>query len=355
MLETNNLSGPLGTPEEYPLPAQPLFSVIIPVRNEEKHIERCLRSLQRLQFAPRQFEVLVVDNGSTDRTVEIASSYEKKLPLRVLEKKDAYISAVRNTGAAVARGRYLAFLDADCEVPVHWLNRASQLVSDGLGGAFGSFYLIPDGSSWIARYWYGEREKKGSGEVSYLPSGDLFISSQIFNQVGGFNESIQTNEDFELCQRVRTAGFPITCVPELGVIHWGTPQTMAQFFRKNRWHGMHVFRVFLRNLPALYNLKAVAFAFYTLLCLAGILIGVIVGIQTGKFLLLGSLIIALLVPSLLLAAAVAASSRRPIAIVPLAALYFAYGVARASSLMEWQNWVDGIAGGTKNSDRIRRN
>jgi glycosyltransferase involved in cell wall biosynthesis len=316
-----------------------LFSVVIPVRNEEKNIGKCLDSLCHLQFASELFEVIVVDNGSTDRTRAVAATFGNALILQVLSHPNVYISALRNAGAAVARGKYLAFLDADCEVRPDWLSVAERALSQDDRGVCGAFYLIPDRSSWVARHWYRIRGNKAAGEMSYLPSGDLFVSWQVFQTIRGFNESIQTNEDYEFCQRILAGGLPVRCVPELGVIHWGTPQSLSEFFKKNRWHGMHVFRVFLRNLPGLHNLKAVALALYTLFCVLGILAAGLAGIKSGDFRMLVAFVLAILAPPVLLGLLAAVSSRRLQTALPMAVLYLTYALARACCLVDWRTWV----------------
>jgi glycosyltransferase involved in cell wall biosynthesis len=317
---------------------KPLFSIIIPVRNEEHNIAKCLSALSNLQTVPHLFEIIVVDNGSTDRTREVAAGFVSTLGLQVLEWPNAYIAAVRNAGAAVAQGKYLAFLDSDCEVLPDWLAQAWLAISRGITGVFGSYYLIPKGSSWIARYWNEVHDKSKAGEVPYLPGGDLFVSRELFQTVRGFDETIQTNEDYEFCQRIRSTGHPITCIPELAVIHWGTPQSLVAFYRKNRWHGMHVFRVFLRNPPALHNVKPIALALYTLCCILGLLISIGIVLQGGSLRYFDAFFLALLVPPLALGIRSAASARRLEAVVPLATLYLAYGLARASAIVDWRHW-----------------
>src|SRR5437868_13548732 len=103
-------------------PASPLelkmtgaeISVVIPVRNEEKVIRRCLDALAENEFPSRRFEVIIVDNGSCDRTLQIVRTFGERLELKILVMEKGHISALRNRGAAEARGRVLAFLDADC-------------------------------------------------------------------------------------------------------------------------------------------------------------------------------------------------------------------------------------------------
>src|SRR5262249_12556065 len=163
------------------------------------------------------------------------------------------------------------------------LSNASDCIKAYSPNVFGCYYLIPEQSSWIARNWYDERDKKNAGKVPYLPAGDLFVARDVYQKLGGFDETIQTNEDYEFCQRADRSGSQVYCCPALGVVHWGTPQTLGQFFKKHRWHGMHVFRVFLRNLPALFNLKPVALALYTLFIVTLFLAGVVLFATKGQF------------------------------------------------------------------------
>jgi glycosyltransferase involved in cell wall biosynthesis len=327
------------------LSGTPLFSVVVPVRNEENNLHRCLDSLARMRCDPALFEIIVVDNGSTDSSVKVAQSFTGILALSVLQKPKGYISAVRNAGASVARGKYLAFLDADCEVRSDWLEQASHFASKGAEGILGSSYLIPAESSWIARNWY-ERERKTAGEVSFVPSGDLFVRRELFLKIGGFDETIQTNEDYDFCRRVRRAGFPVTSLPALGVVHWGTPQSLGRFFHKHRWHGTHVFRVFLRGLPAFYNGRAISLAFYTMFCLLGIVMGVAMWIRSGQSRVLAVFLAGLFAPPMLLGFRDAVISRRLRAALPLMILYLTYAFARVSCLLDWRIWVGVTNNGT---------
>ncbi len=323
-------------------------SVIIPAHNEEKVLGLCLDSLARMDYPAQCFEVIVVDNGSTDRTKEVAESFAPRLNLKVLEK-EGKISAVRNCGARTARGEIFAFTDADCEVPKDWLTRGTTLCTSPKTGIVGAHGLIPENSSWVARHWYGGVAANKQGEVSYVPALDLLVPRSVFFKVGGFDESIQTNEDFEFCQRVRAAGYVIQGHPEIAVVHLGTPQSFRAFFRKQRWHGTHVFRVFLRNISKLHNARAVFFALYTLLSLAGMAAGAAVSAWTGRYRLLAlSLGALVLVPFLLsLRMSLGRKSLRPL--LPLTVLHVAYGIARAICLLEvskwWGSWKNGTRSG----------
>jgi len=315
-------------------------SIIIPALNEEKMIGRCLESLAKLDFARERFEVIVVDNGSTDRTREIAESFRERLNLRVLEKRGVRISALRNLGAQEARGSIMAFLDADCLAPKEWLERIARLFPAQGAGIVGAHYLLPEDSTWVGRTWHRYQEAEKAGEVSHVPAGDLVVRREDFLRIGGFDESIQTNEDYELCERARANGMTVRAAPEIGVVHLGTAQSLRMFFRKQAWHGTHVMKVFLRNISGSHNLKAVLFAAWTLFWLAGIVAGAAwAAVDHGAWWAPVAAIVAVMLPPVALAGKQVMGSRKFRDFFPLIALYLTYGVARARALLSIRSFV----------------
>jgi glycosyltransferase involved in cell wall biosynthesis len=143
------------------------ISVIIPTLNEERMLGRCLDSLTKLDFARERFEVILVDNGSRDKTLEIAESFNDRLNVRILQVTGVRISALRNTGARAALGDIVAFLDADCLAPSDWLERILALAPADGAGVLGAHYLLPEDSTWVGRTWHVYQEAPKSGEVSH--------------------------------------------------------------------------------------------------------------------------------------------------------------------------------------------
>jgi glycosyltransferase involved in cell wall biosynthesis len=316
------------------------ISIIIPALNEEKMIGRCLDSLTQLSLSRDRFEVLVVDNGSRDKTLDIANSFKDHLNLKILQQADVRISALRNLGARAALGKILAFLDADCLAPVDWLDRILALASTNGAGVLGAHYLLPEDSSWVGRTWHRYQEAPESGEISHVPAGDLVMRREDFLKLGGFDETIQTNEDYELCERARKAGMHVRAFPQIGVVHLGTAQSLRVFFRKQAWHGTHVIKVFLRDILRSHNRNAVFFAVYTLLSIFSSLVGAAwtFAWHGPRWLIVAGLV-ALCLPPIALSTKHILISRKYSDFFPLFALYLTYGIARAKALLSIKNFV----------------
>ncbi|MDE3009389.1 MAG: glycosyltransferase [Pseudomonadota bacterium] len=308
--------------------------MIIPTLNEERMIGACLQALVAQDLARERISVVVVDNGSTDGTLGVIDTFREQLAVRVFQRPGLRISGLRNFGVAQVDTPVIAFLDADCLPEPDWAARA-LVALDTLGPRIilGGDYRIPPASSWLARAWFEQRSAPKSGSVGYLPSGNLLMRRAEFLALGGFDESLQTNEDAELCARARGTGFSVHADPQLAVVHLGTPQTIAQFFRKQRWHGSHVFRVFLRS-RGRQNLKPVALAFTTIIA-GGALPVTLAYAASGGRLEPASIAAALLLgPPLTLASRSILRHGRVRYFLPIAAAVLLYGVARAASILQ---------------------
>ena len=309
-------------------------SIIIPALNEERVIGRCLQALAALEYPKDSFEVILVDNGSTDRTIEIARSFTPALKLAIHQRPGARISAMRNFAASKASGEIFAFLDADCVAPPHWLKTAAPLLAREGVGVLGAHYRIPDDSSWVGRAWYGGLEFEKQGPIDWVPAGDMIIARSTFERIGGFDESIQTNEDCDLCERVRAAGLSVVGDAAVAVVHLGTPRTLAVFYGKIRWHATDSLRVFLRGLPKITNPRPLLFAIYTLVCAAGVAVGAASAAWSGGFGTLAFFSAALLAPAFLLSLRLAAKRKRWASLAPLTVLHLAFGLARGHALLK---------------------
>lgn len=210
------------------------FSIIIPAKNEAANIGRCLDSIMNVEWDRSQYEVIVVDNGSSDSTVDIV----REKGAQVFVKPELTISGLRNFGAQQASGQILAFLDADCAVTPHWLSAASLYLNDtDKIAAFGSPVIVPEGGTWVQKAWFNVRGKPGLVvDVNWLESANLFVKRQAFLAVNGFNEALITCEDYDLTQRLKSVGRLVSDYRVMAV-HYREPATVREFIKKEMWRG----------------------------------------------------------------------------------------------------------------------
>ena len=213
----------------------PWLSVIVPARNVAGTIDACLGALGD-EAARTPLEVIVVDNGSRDDTVARA----RRFPGRVIElPPGGFVSASRNAGARAARAAVLAFVDSDCVVRPGWAAAILDVLEDASIGATGCRHDIRDAPSWVEWGWDRAHHVRLTAprEVPYLPAGNLAVRRPLFLELGGFDETLETGEDPDLCKRIAGAGFRIVEAPAVRSVHLGEPRTLAAVFRRERWHG----------------------------------------------------------------------------------------------------------------------
>jgi GT2 family glycosyltransferase len=210
-------------------------SVVIPVFNQMQFTEACLASLQVAQEQPR-FEVIIVDDCSTDRTAELVPQIPGIIYLRNETNSGFIVSC--NVGAEKAQGKYLVFLNNDTVVKSGWLSALfDTFAEEPQAGIVGSKLVYPDGRLqeaggiiWQdASGWnYGKFDDPEKPEYNYLREVDycsaaaLMIPKALFLSVGGFDSRYKPAyyEDTDLAFKVRQAGYPVFYQPLSEVIHY---------------------------------------------------------------------------------------------------------------------------------------
>ena len=217
------------------------ISIVIPMFNEARHIGRTLLAAQKAAFAANiDCELIVVDNGSTDEGPHIA----RQFGATVLVLPGLLIGALRNRGTAIATGEWLAFIDADIEMPEDWLKPLFELEASGQADVFALDLHTPAEAPWYATAWQRRTlrvSSQTSHAVDWLPSANLLMRRRWFDKVGGFNETLRTGEDKEFTLRLHEQGARLLSINNSVALHWGYEMNWREWMGKELWRqGSHL-------------------------------------------------------------------------------------------------------------------
>ena len=234
---------------------EPIISVVIPTFARPAKLRACLDGLAQQTSHHDDFEVVVVDDGSPTPVVDLVEAFDDRMAVGVVGRPHAGPGAARNAGAAVARGRYLAFIDDDCVPAPNWLSvlvrelgrDPDQLVG---GRVENSLKTNPyaEASDRISRFVYEYYQRDGARE-RFFQTNNVALATDRFLALAGFTTSIPsaTAEDKEFCDRGRASGLKLTHVPDAVVYH-AHDLTFRGFVRQhfNYGRGIFVFRLMRR-------------------------------------------------------------------------------------------------------------
>lgn len=218
-----------------PTPADsPEISVIVPVRNGERTLGSLLDSLERQTLPRDRFEVIVVDNASTDATVPIA----RARGATVLHEPIPSYSRPRNLGASVARSVLYAFIDADCRADPRWLQallECSSMAPLVAGEVKVTVSKRPNAIEKFETLWrFGQ---KWWVEQGWAATANLLVHADAFHAVGGFDPSWRYGgEDVDFCFRAAEAGFRLAYCSDAIAEHEGE-RMLGPMLRRCFRHG----------------------------------------------------------------------------------------------------------------------
>lgn len=212
--------------EEYKI-NYPKLSVIVPIFNSERYVERVCKSLMNIDYP--DYELIFVDGGSTDRTLDKLKNYAVKL----VHAPGSNVAEARNLGIASSMGNLVAFTDHDCTVDREWAKHlAYNILSDPLvGGAGGSIYIVDDGTvksraihsvldSWLGSAGSPQLFKyKNVRAVPFVSTCTMMARKEVIEKAGFLDPELFYCEEVDLCHRMTKLGYKILYVPSSIVYH----------------------------------------------------------------------------------------------------------------------------------------
>lgn len=218
-------------------------SVVLPTYNRSALLPAVLSALLD-QDCDGDYEVVVVDDGSTDRTPIVLEEIAQRSPgrIRVFRQENSGPARARNRGAQEARGAFLAFLDDDCVAERSWLRRLEAAFTESRAGAVAGAVVNRE-VEWVGRYINREgviaHVVSAEGWVEGLITGNCGISASLFRELGGFDETIRVagGEDTDLGLRLRARGHRIALAADARVhheSHVGLGNYLRMIFRHGR-------------------------------------------------------------------------------------------------------------------------
>ncbi len=230
-----------------------MISIVIPTYNEQEMIGKNLRLINEL-IRGVDYEIIVVDNGSTDNTQEIVKDLNGKL----IVNPSLTIGGLRNLGCEKSKGDIIIFLDADVFITAQWVGNIDRVIKLLLDSeeliVTGSRCGISSRPSWIEKNWFLPMIYENP---NYINSGHMVIAKKQFIALGGFDEGLSSGEDYEFCSRVRANKGSILNDSSLLVVHEGYPKTLLKFMYREICHGRDDFktvRTFLTSKVAMISI-----------------------------------------------------------------------------------------------------
>jgi glycosyltransferase involved in cell wall biosynthesis len=230
----------------------PKVSIVVCAYNAERTINACLASMRELRYP--SYEVIVVNDGSTDATREIALRYPEVV---LIDQANLGLSVARNVGAAAATGEIVAYTDSDCVADPDWLTYLVYKFRDGFVAVGGPNLPPPEDSrvpACVAASPGGPTHVLLSDDVAeHIPGCNMAFRKSALEEIHGFDATYRAaGDDVDLCWRLQIAGYPIGFSPAAMVWHFRR-NTMGAYLRQQMGYGKAEALLYFKH-PYRFNL-----------------------------------------------------------------------------------------------------
>jgi GT2 family glycosyltransferase len=225
------------------------ISVIICTYNRAPLLHRALKSLSRQTLPPEQFEVMVVDDGSTDNTAEVCELMRHEMTnlQYIFTGGNTGIGSAANVGVQSAKGDYLMFTDDDCVAREDWAERLSEalaeypLVAGRVASPTSNFVKLCHNIAQFHPFMMGREE----GPIDCIAGANMGFRRSLYEEVKGFADGRVNSPDMEFILRARQKGYQIYFIPDAVITHDHTRTSLSTIFRYSAHHASDT--IILRN------------------------------------------------------------------------------------------------------------
>lgn len=255
------------------------YSIIVPVFNRPEEVDELLNSLSLQTY--KQFEVLIIEDGSKRRCDNIVEKYTDQLDIKYYLKKNSGPGSTRNYGAERSNGEYLIIIDSDCILPRSYLSVIDEFLKknpiDAFGGpdcAHSSFTRIQKAINYSMTSFFttgGIRGGKKQMDKFYPRSFNMGIKKSVYLTLGGFS-SIRFGEDIDFSIRIYKNGYTCQYIPEAWVYH-KRRTNLKRFFKQVHNSGIariNLYKRYPESLKLVHTLPAIFTIFCTLFLLGSL-------------------------------------------------------------------------------------
>ena len=231
----------------------PAVSIIIPVYNNEKNIGKLIESLLKSDYPKELLEIIIVDNGSNDRTKKIIRQYPAVI---LLEEKNIQSSyAARNKGIQNAKNEILAFIDSDCIATPQWIKEGVKvLVSEPADLAGGKVEFVYSKHKTAAELYdsiTNMQNKFYIKEKKVSSTANLFVKSSLFGRIGMFPDWIKSGGDVQWTAKATRNGFSLVYAPKAIVKH--PARSLKDLLKKKYRVGTGIMYIWINESKSLWK------------------------------------------------------------------------------------------------------
>ncbi|MGC1677138.1 MAG: glycosyltransferase [Candidatus Binataceae bacterium] len=218
-------------------PHTPMVSVVVCAFNAERTMRRCLESLTRLAYP--NYEVVIVDDGSSDRTAQISKDFPQ---FRLIRQPNKGLGIARNLGAHAARGEIVAYTDSDCVADPHWLSLMVRTMHEGGFDGCGGPNYAPHEDGRVEACVAASPGAPchvlvGDNTAEHLAGCNMIFTRAALDRVGGFDPRFTTaGDDVDICWRMLDRGLRLGYSPAAFVWHFRR-NTVSAYYRQQRGYG----------------------------------------------------------------------------------------------------------------------